>query len=139
MPLIIHNLVTYSSTFLSLFVLHKKVVKFIQPISIRKSNSTIPIAIEMKDTVVKSTQILGNDTFFQFIFRKIMGAQSLQSCPTLCDSMDRSPPGSSVRGVLQARTLEGAAIPSSMGPSHISWVSCIAGRFLTTEPPGEPF
>ena len=33
-------------------------------------------------------------------------AVSLQSCPTLCDPIDDSPPGSSIPGVLQARTLE---------------------------------
>ena len=32
--------------------------------------------------------------------------KSLQSCPTLCDSIDSSPPGSTVPGILQARTLE---------------------------------
>ena len=36
-----------------------------------------------------------------------------QSCPTLCDRIDCSPPGSSVRGILQARVLEWAAIPIS--------------------------
>ena len=36
-------------------------------------------------------------------------AKSLQSCPTLCDPIDGSPPGSSVPGILQARTLEWAA------------------------------
>ena len=40
-------------------------------------------------------------------------AKSLQSCPTLCDPIDGSPPGSPVPGVLQARTLEWAAISSS--------------------------
>ena len=40
-------------------------------------------------------------------------AQSLQSCLTLCDPMDCSPPGSSVHGILQARMLEWAAIPCS--------------------------
>ena len=39
-----------------------------------------------------------------------MRAKSLQSCPTLCDPMDHSPPGSSVHGILQARILEGGAI-----------------------------
>ena len=39
-------------------------------------------------------------------------AKSLQSCPTLCDPIDRSPPGSSVHGILQARTLEWVAISS---------------------------
>ena len=36
-------------------------------------------------------------------------AKSLQSCPTLCDPIDGSPPGSSVSGILQARTLEWVA------------------------------
>ena len=36
-----------------------------------------------------------------------------QSCQTLCDTMDYSPPGSSVHGVLQARMLEWIAVPSS--------------------------
>ena len=36
-----------------------------------------------------------------------------QSCPTLCDPMDCSPPGSSVQGILQARIPEWVAIPSS--------------------------
>ena len=40
-------------------------------------------------------------------------AKSLQSCPTLCDPMDCSPPGSSVHGILQAIILEWVAMPSS--------------------------
>ena len=40
-------------------------------------------------------------------------AKSLQSCPTLCDPIDSSPPGSSVPGILQARTLECVAISFS--------------------------
>ena len=40
-------------------------------------------------------------------------AKSLQSCPTLCDSIDGSPLGSSVPGILQARTLEWVAISFS--------------------------
>ena len=37
-------------------------------------------------------------------------AKSLQSCATLCDPMDGSPPGSPIPGILQARTLEWVAI-----------------------------
>ena len=49
-----------------------------------------------------------------------MHAKSLQSCPTLCDPMDSSPPGSSVHGILQARILEWVAISFS---THIGkWV-----------------
>ena len=40
-------------------------------------------------------------------------AKSLQSCPTLCDPIDGSPPGPAVHGILQARTLEWVAISSS--------------------------
>ena len=40
-------------------------------------------------------------------------AKSLQSCPTLCDPMDYSPPGSPIPGILQARTLERVAISFS--------------------------
>ena len=40
-------------------------------------------------------------------------AKSLQSCPTLCDPIDGSPPGFPVAGILQARTLEWVAISFS--------------------------
>ena len=40
-------------------------------------------------------------------------AKSLQSCPTLCNPIDGSPPGSLVPGILQARTLEWVAISFS--------------------------
>ena len=61
-----------------------------------------------------------------------------QLCPTICDPMDCSLPGSSVHGILQAGILEWVAIPSSRGSSqprdrtHVSCVSCTAGRFSTT-------
>ena len=54
-----------------------------------------------------------------------------QSCPTLCDPMVCSPPGSSVLRILQARILEWVGIPSSRGSSQLrdqTRVSCIAGR-----------
>ena len=57
-----------------------------------------------------------------------------QSCPTLCDPTDCSPPGSSVHGILQARMLEWVAILFSRGPSwprDQTQVSLIAGRFFT--------
>ena len=45
-------------------------------------------------------------------------AMPLQSCPTLCDPMDCSLPGSSIHGSLQARILEWVAVPSSRGLSR---------------------
>ena len=41
-----------------------------------------------------------------------------QLCPTLCNSVDCSPPGSSVHGILQAAILEWVAMPFSRGPSQ---------------------
>ena len=64
----------------------------------------------------------------------------LQSCLTLYDPMDCSPPVSSVHGILQARILEWTAIPFSRGsswPRDWTWVSCIAGRFFTIWAIGE--
>ena len=57
-----------------------------------------------------------------------------QSCPTLWDPMDCSPPGSSVHGIFHARILEWFAISFSRGssqPRDQTWVSCTAGRFFT--------
>ena len=50
---------------------------------------------------------------FPFNIAAAAAAKSLQSCPTLCDSRDGSPPGSPVPGILQARTLEWVAISFS--------------------------
>ena len=47
------------------------------------------------------------------LFITLATAKSLQLCPTLCDPIDSSPPGSSVPGILQARTLEWVAISFS--------------------------
>ena len=57
-----------------------------------------------------------------------------QSCPTPCDPIDYSLPGSSICGILQARKLEWVAIPFYRGssrPRDQTWVCCITGRFFT--------
>ena len=57
-----------------------------------------------------------------------------QLCPTPCDPMDWSPPGSSVQRILQARILEWGAVPFSTGSYQTrdgTRVSCIAGRWFT--------
>ena len=55
-----------------------------------------------------------------------------QSCPTLCDHVDCSPPGSSVHEILQARILEWVAIPFSGGifPTQ-GWNPALRAEFLT--------
>ena len=77
-----------------------------------------------------------------------MYAKSLQLCLTLCESMDCSLPGSSVHGILQERTLEWVAMPSSRGSSRPSdrtpslMSPALAGGVFTTsatwEAPSEP-
>ena len=60
-------------------------------------------------------------------------SEAAQSCPTLCDPVDYSPPGSSIHGILQARMLKWVAIFFSRGsswPRDQTPVSCIAGRFF---------
>ena len=67
-------------------------------------------------------------------------AKSLQSCPTLCDPIDISPPGSPIPGILQARTLEWVAISFSMHESEkvkvksLSRVRLLATPWTATYP-----
>ena len=72
-------------------------------------------------------------------------AKSLQSCPTLCDPRDGSPPGTPAPGILQARTLEWVAIsfsnawkgkvkvksPSSIRPSATPWTAAYQAPLST--------
>ena len=65
----------------------------------------------------------------------------VQSCPTLCNAMDCSPPGSSVRWISQRGSWSGLPFPSledlpDPGIEPVS--SSLAGRPFTTEPPGQP-
>ena len=71
-----------------------------------------------------------------------MHAQSLQLYPTLCDPMDCSPQAPLSMGF--SRILEWVAIPFSRASSpprdqtQVSFISCIACGFFTSEPPGKP-
>ena len=91
--------------------------------------------------------------FFSFFFfssaRKIKiwvktyggGVLVTKLCLTLCDPMYCSLPVSSVQRTSQARILEWVAISfsrASSWPSNWTQVSCLAGGFFTTEPPGKP-
>ena len=73
--------------------------------------------------------------------RACLLAQSLQSCPILCDPMDCSPPGCSVHGILQARILEQVAISSSRGSPNSgieTWSPVLQVDSLLSEAPGKP-
>ena len=61
-------------------------------------------------------------------------AEWLQSCLTLCNSLDCSPSGSSIHGILQARIVEGTVMPSSRGSSQLrdQTSPALAGGFCTT-------
>ena len=58
-------------------------------------------------------EVQAEDVNKSFVYTATATAKSLQSCPTLCDPIDGSPPGSPVPGILQARTLEWVAISFS--------------------------
>ena len=97
----------------------------------------------MASSPITSWQLMGRDmetvTSFIFLDSKIpadgdyshkMKVLVSQSCLTLCDPMDWSPPGSPVHGILQARTLEWVAIPFSRGssrPGNQTRVFCSVG------------
>ena len=78
-----------------------------------------------------------SQTWLSDLAEHTAAAKSLQSCATLCDPTDHSPPGSYVHGSLQKRILEWAAMPSSRRSSwprdrtQVFCISCIAGRFFT--------
>ena len=67
-------------------------------------------------------------------------AKSLQSCPTLCDSIDGSPPGSAVPGILQARTLEWVGISFSNACMHAKSLQLCLTLYYPKDrsPPGTP-
>ena len=68
------------------------------------------IFLDWRINIVKMSILL--KTIYRFS-AAAAAAKSLQSCPTLCDPIDGSPPGSPVPGILQARTLEWVAISFS--------------------------
>ena len=84
-------------------------------------------SIYLKNCVLPTTSCLGH-----------LHSQSLQSCLTLCDSKDCSPPGSSVHGILQGRKLEWVAMLSKDRTHESLASSALAGRFFTAEPPRKP-
>ena len=86
---------------------------------------------------ILSTHQLGppEENHLSFGFLSCMRAKLPQSCLTLCNPMDCSPPGSSVHGILQARIVEWVAVSSSRGsfwPWDRTYVSCVSctGRWV---------
>ena len=83
-------------------------------------------------------------SFFIYICVCLCVCMCVLSCVQLCDSLDHSPPGSSVHRISQARILEWVALPFSWTSSRprdrtcISCVPALAGGFFTTEQQGSP-
>ena len=88
-----------------------------------------------------ATSVLEDLSKFFLRLHECVRAKSLQLCPTLCNPMDCSPPGSSVHGILQARTLEWVAMPSYRGSSQPESLTspALAGSSLPLVPPGKPY
>ena len=76
------------------------------------SVSTQPLAFHLTNSRASLMTLLWSHLGHECVL-----AESLQSCPTLCNPIDCSLPGSSVHGTLQARILEWVAMPSSRGSS----------------------
>ena len=78
---------------------------------------------------------MNNDTLlFNFSYDHESESEVVQLCPTLCNPMDCSPPGSPIHGISQARLREWVAIffsRASSQPRDRTWVSCIAVRLFT--------
>ena len=72
------------------------------------------VTVDMPNTVRElESELKPEDIGCNFMIRLAAAAKSHQSCPTLCDPRDSSPPGSPIPGILQARTLEWVAISFS--------------------------
>ena len=76
-----------------------------------KGTNGIPFCT--KENTGKITQVVASPDFTSLTWSAAAAVKSLQSCPTLCDPIDGSPPGFPVPGILQARTLEWVAISFS--------------------------
>ena len=71
------------------------------------------IGIAWRNIAIIFVITLKRSTTYKILIYAAAAAKSLQSCPTLCDPIEGSPPGFPVPGILQARTLEWVAISFS--------------------------
>ena len=91
-----------------------------------KTETHMPAFIAALFTIAKRWQQTKCPQVDEIWWSIAAAAKSLQLCPTLCDSIDGSPPGSPVPGILQARTLEWVAISFSN-----AWKWKVKGKSLS--------
>ena len=108
-----------------------------QSVSDRRSHWLVFYVVPHANTLewpserLKKAVFWGAYLYFPFFISLPSESEVTQSCLTLCDPVDCSPPGSSIHGILQARILEWVAISFSRGsswPRDQTQVSHIAGR-----------
>ena len=90
-------------------LLGRKIITNLDSI-LRSRDITLPTEVHLVKAMVFLTVIYGCESWTINKAAAAPAAKLLQSCPTLCDPIDSSPPGSPVPGILQARTLEWVAI-----------------------------
>ena len=138
-----HDQVGFIPGMQGLFNIHKT-INVIRHINELKDKNHIIISIDVGKAfdkiqypfMIKTLQKMGIEGTYLSILTTIYDSESevTQSCPTLCDPMDCSLPGSSVHRIFQARVLEWVAISFSRGssqPRDRTQVSCTAGRCFT--------
>ena len=101
-----------------------------------RDKSYIIISIDGRESIWEDSMLFHDKNTQQITSKRKVKSESevAQSCPTLCDPMDCSLPGSSVYGIFQAKLLEWVAIYFSRGSSRCrdrTWVSHVAGRRFT--------
>ena len=72
----------------------------------------------VEDTIEIPQKVKNRSSYSGLFIQNAAAAKLLPSCPTLCDPIDGSPPGSPVPGILQARILEWVAISFSSEVAH---------------------
>ena len=103
---------------------------YFHPWGVSSLSHTCPLSLSSRER-------LGSSVLAEFFLRGRVCVYA-QSCPTFCDPMDCSLPGSSVHGISQARILEWLATSFSRGSSQprdqalVSSISCNGGGFITT-------
>ena len=93
-------------------LLRRKVMSNLDSI-FKRRDITLPTEVHLVKAMVFLTVIYGCESWTINKAAAAPAAKLLQSCPTLCDPIDSSPPGSPVPGILQARILEWVAISFS--------------------------